>query len=90
VIAFLRKSRSGDMIAFAVNATPVVREAYRVGVNGDGWWEEIINTDAGTYGGSNIGNYGGQIADTIPWQGKSHSLVLRLPPLAVVAFKRQA
>jgi 1,4-alpha-glucan branching enzyme len=75
-------------MAFIVNATPVVREAYRVGVNGDGWWEEIINTDAQTYGGSNVGNFGGQHAEGTPWQGKSHSLLLRLPPLAVVGLKR--
>jgi 1,4-alpha-glucan branching enzyme len=88
VVAFLRKSRGGDLIAVVVNATPVIREAYRVGVSGDGWWEEIINTDAQTYGGSNVGNFGGQHAEPTPWQGKSHSLLLRLPPLAVVAFKR--
>jgi 1,4-alpha-glucan branching enzyme len=57
-------------------------------VNGEGWWEEIINTDAATYGGSNVGNYGGQHAESVAWQGKSHSLVLRLPPLGLVAFKR--
>jgi 1,4-alpha-glucan branching enzyme len=88
VVAFLRKSRTGQSIAFVINATPVVREAYRVGVNGGGWWEEVINTDAQTYGGSNIGNFGGQFAEPIPWQGQSHSLLLRLPPLAVVGFKR--
>jgi len=89
VVAFLRKSRSGQSIAFVINATPVVREAYRVGVNGKGWWEEIINTDAQTYGGSNVGNYGGQFAEPIPWQGKSHSLLLSLPPLAVVGLKKR-
>jgi 1,4-alpha-glucan branching enzyme len=87
VVAFLRKSRAGETIAFVINATPVIREAYRVGVSGEGWWEEIINTDAGTYGGSNVGNFGGQNAEAVAWQGKSHSLLLRLPPLAVIAFK---
>jgi 1,4-alpha-glucan branching enzyme len=90
VIAFKRKSRAGDVIVFVVNATPMVREAYRVGVNGDGWFAEIINTDAELYGGSNVGNLGGQHAEPIAWQGKSHSLLLRLPPLAVVGLKRQA
>jgi len=87
VVAFMRKSRAGDHIAFVVNATPVVREAYRVGVSREGWWEEIINTDAQTYGGSNVGNFGGQHAEATPWQGKSHSLLLRLPPLGVVGLK---
>ena len=89
VIAFMRKSRDGQVMAFVINATPVVREAYRVGVSGDGWWEEMINTDAQTYGGSNVGNLGGQHAEPTSWQGKSHSLLLRLPPLAVVGFKRR-
>ena len=89
VVAFMRKSKNGDLIAFVVNATPVIREYYRVGVHGEGWWEEIINSDAETYGGSNAGNYGGQHAEPISWQGKSHSLLLRLPPLAVIGLKRR-
>ena len=79
---------SGDLLVFAINATPVPREAYRIGVSGDGWYQEILNTDAQTYGGSDLGNYGGQQAEALPWQGKSHSLLLRLPHLAVVGFKR--
>ncbi len=90
VIAFKRKSLSGDVLVFVVNATPVVREGYRVGVNGEGFYEEIINTDAQTYGGGNVGNFGGVWAEPIAWQGKSHSIVLRLPPLALNGFKRRA
>ena len=86
----MRKSRTGQTLVFVVNATPVVREGYRIGVRDSGWYEEILNTDAQTYGGSNLGNMGGMQADAVPWQGKSHSLMLRLPPLAVVSFKHQA
>jgi 1,4-alpha-glucan branching enzyme len=87
VIAFLRKSRDGQIIVFVVNATPMPREGYRIGVPRGGWYEEILNTDAQTYGGGNIGNMGGMSADELPWQGRSHSLMLRLPPLATVGFK---
>ncbi len=87
VIAFMRKSRDGDVIIFVVNATPVPREGYRVGVHSGGFYEEVLNTDAQTYGGGNLGNLGGMHADAISWQGKSHSLVLRLPPLSTVGFK---
>ncbi len=73
-----------------VNATPVPRGAYRVGVPGEGWYEEILNTDAQTYGGSNVGNYGGVHADSIGWQGQSHSICITLPPLATVALKGHA
>jgi 1,4-alpha-glucan branching enzyme len=90
VVAFLRRSQEGEILAFAVNATPVVRYNYRLGVPGDGFYREIINTDGETYGGSNVGNLGGlQAADT-EWQGRTHSIVINLPPLAVVGFKREA
>jgi 1,4-alpha-glucan branching enzyme len=56
VVAFMRRSRGGDVIVFAVNATPLVRQGYRLGVPGGGFYREIINTDAETYGGT-IHNY---------------------------------
>ncbi|MFM8363536.1 MAG: alpha amylase C-terminal domain-containing protein, partial [Verrucomicrobiota bacterium] len=88
VWSFMRKSRNGATIVFVVNATPVVREGYRVGVPSTGFYEEVLNTDAETYGGSNVGNYGGVPAqENWDWQGKPHSIVINLPPLAVVAFK---
>ncbi|HEX4708130.1 MAG TPA: 1,4-alpha-glucan branching protein GlgB [Candidatus Udaeobacter sp.] len=100
VVSFLRKSRHGaaatpepgdasrgDIIAFVVNATPVVRYNYRLGVPEAGFYREIINTDAETYGGSNVGNFGGVQSETRAWMGREHSIVIHLPPLATVAFK---
>ena len=88
IVSFVRKGTTGADLVFVVNATPVPREYYRLGVPGEGYYEEILNTDAEAYGGSNIGNYGGQHAEQIGWQGRSHSLVLTLPPLAMAGFKR--
>jgi 1,4-alpha-glucan branching enzyme len=87
VVSFLRKSREGEMIAFVVNATPQVRYNYRLGVPESGFWREIINTDAETYGGSNVGNYGGVRSENVPWMAREHSILIHLPPLATVAFK---
>jgi alpha-1,4-glucan:alpha-1,4-glucan 6-glycosyltransferase len=87
VVSFLRKSRQGDIIAFVVNATPVVRYNYRLGVPEPGFYREIINTDAETYGGSNVGNLGGVQSEDLPWMGREHSVLIQLPPLATVAFK---
>jgi 1,4-alpha-glucan branching enzyme len=88
IVAYFRKAHDGPILIFAVNATPVPRHAYRIGAAGEGWYEEVLNTDADTYGGSNVGNYGGVHADAIPWQGQSHSISINLPPLGVVAFKK--
>jgi 1,4-alpha-glucan branching enzyme len=88
VWSFMRKSCSGERIVFVVNATPVVREGYRVGVPQSGFYEEILNTDAETYGGSNVGNYGGVEAHEYwNWQNQPHSIEINLPPLSVIAFK---
>jgi len=86
VIAFLR--RDGDALVLAVsNFTPVPREDYRIGVPRAGFWRERINTDAGDYGGSGMGNGGGRNTDAIAAHGQSQSLALTLPPLATVIFQ---
>jgi 1,4-alpha-glucan branching enzyme len=90
VVAFLRKARSGPPVVVVINATPIPREAYRIGVPGEGWYEEVLNTDAETYGGGNVGNYGGLHADEFGWQGQSHSICITLPPLSTVAFKKHS
>ena len=87
VVSFLRKSRGGDIIAFVVNATPVVRYNYRLGIPEPGLYREIINTDGETYGGSNVGNLGVVQSENVPWMGREHSILIHLPPLATLAFK---
>lgn len=86
VVAFLRKSAAGQAIVFVMNATPVVRGGYRIGVPRAGYYREILNTDAEVYGGGNIGNYGGIPSEAIAWQGREHSIQIELPPLGVVGF----
>jgi 1,4-alpha-glucan branching enzyme len=88
VVAFMRKARTAPPLVFVINATPMIRENYRLGVPGEGFYQEVLNTDAESYGGSNVGNYGGLHAEPVAWQGQSHSIALRLPPLSVCGFKR--
>ena len=87
-ISFLRKGKStGETILVVCNFTSVSRFNYRVGVPRGGYWKELLNSDAGIYGGSGRGNAGGVEADSIPVQGRSFSLSLTLPPLGVLFFK---
>lgn len=90
VWSFMRKSKSGSPVIFVINATPVVRGAYRVGVPDAGYYREVLNTDADLYGGSNVGNYGGRHAEAVWWQGREHSILVDLPPLSTCAFKLEA
>jgi 1,4-alpha-glucan branching enzyme len=88
VLSFIRRGKNPeDLIVAVLNATPVVRGGYRLGVPNPGFYREIMNTDAAHYGGSNAGNRGGQQASDQPAQGRAHSLVLTLPPLAAVLLK---
>jgi 1,4-alpha-glucan branching enzyme len=90
VFAYLRFGGTDDEPALIVcNFTPVPRLGYRFGVPQGGYWREMLNTDAGIYGGSNVGNSGGVMAEEIECDGFSASLLLTVPPLATVIFKAE-
>jgi 1,4-alpha-glucan branching enzyme len=71
-----------------VNFTPVPRESYIIGVPAGGWYREVLNSDAGMYGGSNVGNAGGVLAEETPTHGFDYALSLTVPPLGFVLLKR--
>ncbi|WP_341248557.1 1,4-alpha-glucan branching protein GlgB [Cupriavidus pauculus] len=89
VFAYLRRAAadSRDTVLVVVNMTPVPRYGYRVGVPFVGDWEECLNTDAGVYGGSNLGNGGRVQADATPSHGQPASVALTLPPLATLVLR---
>jgi 1,4-alpha-glucan branching enzyme len=88
VYSFLRfAANPSDFLVFVCNLTPVPRHGYRVGVPEGGWYREILNSDAGVYGGSNLGNGGGAHAHGFGWHGFGSSLELTLPPLSVLVLK---
>jgi 1,4-alpha-glucan branching enzyme len=88
VFAMLRLAKDGGSIILAVsNMTPVPRLSYRIGVPKAGLWQEILNTDAGIYGGSNFGNGGALQAEEVPSHGRPFSLSLMLPPLSTILLR---
>ncbi len=91
VISFLRRGRNlNDQLLFVCNFTPVVRQNYRVGVPQEGFWKEVLNSDAPLYGGSGQGNFGGLDATPLPIHGQPFSLSMTLPPLAVLVFQHES
>ncbi len=87
VIAYLRKPRDGRPVLVIANFTPVPRDNYLVGVPVAGLWDECLNSDAGLYGGSGIGNLGGAFTVPVSTHGRYQSLNLRLPPLGVLFLR---
>jgi 1,4-alpha-glucan branching enzyme len=82
VFAWLRKGRDPSACCVIVaNFTPQVRYGYRVRVPFGGAWREALNTDAGFYGGSNVGN-AGLVRSFV--DGDGFAINLLLPPLAAL------
>ena len=88
ILAFLRWSKGRrDHLVVVCNFTPVPRLNYRIGVPSAGVYDEVFNTDAEMFGGSNMGNGGAANAEPIASHGRPASLNITLPPLGVVVFR---
>ena len=89
VLTYMRLGKNAEApLVVACNFTPVPRRGYRVGVPYSGYWREILNSNAQIYGGTDEGNFGGRETEPISCHGHPNSLLLNLPPLALVVFKR--
>ncbi|WP_223690280.1 1,4-alpha-glucan branching protein GlgB [Leifsonia poae] len=84
VVAFLRRDRAGEALAVLLNFSGNPHHDYRIGLPFAGEWEEVVNTDAETYGGSGVGNLGVVTAVDEPWAGRPASATLNLPPLGAL------
>ncbi len=83
VISFQRKQED-QRVVVVLNFTPVPRHDYRVGLPYGGVWKEAFNSDAHTYGGSNVGNKGQLQAEDQGWMDLPYSASLQLPPLGAL------
>jgi 1,4-alpha-glucan branching enzyme len=87
VLAFFRRGEPGDAAVLVLcNMTPEVRHGLQVGLPHAGPWYELLNSDAGIYGGSGVGNLGQveAVAGSLGDQPASASLTL--PPLATLVL----
>ncbi len=88
IIGFARKGRDENDIILAVfNFTPVPRESYKFGVPKKGYYEEIFNSDAEVFGGSNMGNDGGCHSIDEGRQQFHQCIDVKLPPLSATYFR---
>jgi len=88
ILSFIRYTADrGEYVIVVSNFTPVVRHGYPVGVPEGGAYQELFNSDAELYGGSNVGNAGRVMATDEAVNGRPHSLQLMLPPLATIYLK---
>jgi 1,4-alpha-glucan branching enzyme len=89
VFAYMRQAEDGDApILVVCNFTPTPRYDYRIGAP-SGKWQEILNTDAAGFGGSDVGNAGLIASTPQPAHGYDQSIVLSIPPLATIILRHE-
>ncbi len=88
IISFIRKGHDAKNDVIAVcNFTPVVRENYLLGVHQPGHLVEVLNSDMKKFGGSGVRNSKKIKISKKPWNFKSNSALITVPPLGIVLFK---
>jgi 1,4-alpha-glucan branching enzyme len=87
-LCFLRRGDAPhDLVAVALNLTPMLHDRFRIGLPTGGVWHEALNSDAEVYGGSGKGNLGRVQADATAWHDRPLSAQIVLPPLAAVFLR---
>jgi 1,4-alpha-glucan branching enzyme len=89
-LSYIRRDKNGGAVVVILNLTPVPRYDYRLGVPEEGFYKEIMNTDAEMYDGSNMGNGGGVASENMAWMGQYHSIRIVLPPLSCIVLRRES
>jgi len=85
ILRYANRGEPGERVAACVlNATPVPRYGYRLGLPRGGDWVVVLNTDQGVYGGSNMNVPRVVRAEEWWHHGQGHSVAIDLPPLATL------
>ena len=81
LVSFIRRDSSGSPLVAVVNFSGAPHHDFVLGLPINGVWEEVLNTDADSYGGSGVGNFGLVMADGPAEHSQPHSAKVSIPPL---------
>jgi 1,4-alpha-glucan branching enzyme len=88
VICFYRKGKlPEDNLVIIGSFAPVAHEQYTIGVNEEGQYTELFNSDAARFGGSNFVNDSPIQSKLELSHSRPHSITLRVPPLGFSVLK---
>ncbi|MGN1418687.1 MAG: 1,4-alpha-glucan branching protein GlgB, partial [Acutalibacteraceae bacterium] len=87
VIAFRRIDKKGDELVCVCNLTPVAREKYSFGVEKEGTYEVILNSDSEKFGGKGTGTKTRVSSKKVPMHGFENSITLNLPGLSAMYLR---
>ena len=81
LVSFVRRDSTGSALVAVVNFSGAAHHDLILGLPVGGAWEEVLNTDADSYGGSGVGNFGQVMADGAGVHSQPHSAKVTVPPL---------
>ena len=87
MLSFIRRADDGEFVIAICNFTPAVRHGARFGVPKAGVYEEVFNSDAAEFGGSNVLNENDIPSQEVPCHRKSQSIQVTVPPLATIYLR---
>ncbi|MCM1364932.1 MAG: 1,4-alpha-glucan branching protein GlgB [Faecalibacterium sp.] len=87
VIAFRRIARNGEEIVCVCNLTPVLREKYSFGVEKEGTYEVILNSDSEKFGGKGLGTKTKVTSKAVPMHGFENSITVNLPGFSAIYLR---
>lgn len=87
VLSFVRTATNGDRLVVIVNFADYPYYDYRIGVPAPGSYVEVLNSDAESFGGSNVVNASKLITERTSSHGFENSISLSIPPLGSTWLK---
>ena len=87
VIAFSRRDSKNEELVVVANFTPVTREKYSFGVENEGTYEVILNSDAKEFGGNGEGTKTKVTSKKKGMHGFENSITIDIPGLSFILLK---
>jgi 1,4-alpha-glucan branching enzyme len=90
IFSFIRRGSStgADDLVCVSNFSATPHADFRLGLPSAGEWHEVLNTDAGIYTGSGVGNLGSVNAHQGEHDGQPAHATIVVPPLATIWLRR--
>jgi len=88
-MSFIRyNADKSEYVICLFNFTPATHTQYKIGMPEEGTFVELFNSDNAAFFGSNVSNLLPIKTTRGEWQGRKQHLLIDLPPLAAVFFKK--
>jgi 1,4-alpha-glucan branching enzyme len=88
-LSFLRRDSAGSAVYIVSNFTPIPRNDFLLGVEQQGEYEIVLNTDSIYYWGSNFVAGISFASIGTPYHGLAQHICLQLPPLATLYLRKK-